>query len=236
MKSRIVVSMVVCLALAGSVSAYNGSRDFTNTFSEPFMTNWDEYAPGAYNGGGQYVLTDAEGILRYIDEGSFTATIDIVDIDLATGDPSAGDAGYLSLLLYDTGYRLHASMVNANDGNGDRLDFLGDRGSGYEYWASTPQTEIDSLSLKYEFNAIANTISVWAAINGGEMVNYIDNQISHDLGNGPMLEQIYAAEHYASGNNTPGSPTFSLDHYNIVPEPATMLMLGLGGLLIRRKR
>lgn len=212
-KNCFLIAVLMCLA--GSASAYIGSRDFTDNFDGPAMTNWDQYAPGAYNGAGQYVLTDAEGILRYIDEGAYAATLDVTDIDLATGNFAAGDAGYFSVLLHDGGYRLQVSIVNANDGTGDHMAFLGDRGAGYELWSNHSVGNLSSLSLKYAWDPAANTISVWAAVNGGAMTLYVDNQISYAGGSGAMLEQIYAAEYYTSGNNTPGSPSFALDNYSI---------------------
>ncbi len=223
MERVFVISLVACLCLVGSVSAYSGSRVLTDTFDGPDMTTWDQYAPGAYNGTGQYVLSDAEGILRYIDAGPYTAIIDVTGIALATGDPGSGNAGYLSLLLYDTGYRLQISIVNANDGGGDVIAFLGDKGNGYELFGNYPVGNLTSLTLKYEWNPEANTISAWAAVNGGPMTLYVDNQISHTNGTGPMLEQINAAEYYSSGDNTPDSPSFALDHYEIVGPQVTIL-------------
>lgn len=101
--------------------------------------------------------------------------------------------------------------IYASDGafvGADNLDISTDPGV----------TLIDSVSTLYASVAIGS---------------YLTDTITLDLSTAGSSELFILFENFA-GNV--GEPWVAIDNISIVPEPATMILLGLGGLLLRRRR
>ena len=62
---------------------------------------------------------------------------------------------------------------------------------------------------------------------------YLTDTITLDLSTAGSGELFLRFENYAG---TVGEPWTAIDNVTIVPEPVTLALLGLGGLLLRRKR
>ena len=96
----------------------------------------------------------------------------------------------------------------------------------------------------------------WVNVGGGSVVNLYGGEIADSLGaSGSSVVNIYGsafAYDALGGQSSRGQITglsldgteFAIDlytvdtypHINFVPEPATVVLLGLGGLLVRRRR
>jgi hypothetical protein len=76
---------------------------------------------------------------------------------------------------------------------------------------------------------LVDSVSVMNNVASGA---YITQNVTLDLSNAGSGELFLRFVNYAG---TVGEPWTAIDNVSIVPEPATMLLLGLGGLLLKRR-
>ena len=95
----------------------------------------------------------------------------------------------------------------------------------------TTTTDIDFRVTYAE--TMGGMSSSWLAesrLNNGSWVTHLNLDVGVRPLDGTAFSKVWMA-------NAPAEASMDLDNYNIVPEPATVMLLGLGGLaLIRRRR
>ena len=92
---------------------------------------------------------------------------------------------------------------------------------------------------KLGITRVGDTMSAWIDRGSGPILL---GSLSSTEFLGPMKFQIYAAQVPSPNSDRPSTAidvrfdNFSLTANTIIPEPATLLLLGLGGLVLRRRR
>jgi len=231
MKRTLMVGLVLCLAAAASAvvidkvqvkQTYGASAAYT-------------YADGnlQWSGGaGGYIFTEGGNFIGFDD-----AVIN-ADFDLASDDSSGGVAkarfnlvGSWSVSLYRASNPVVIITGNMNSGGG----------FGSKYWEE--ETGLERLDGK----AWVNIVSFWAdpawvadeivpvyGLDGitwdDDLVAGLDSDVTLNPGTGDLLNY---GQNYSSSDGL--TVTLFSDQSQVVPEPMTMLLLGLGAVLLRKK-
>jgi hypothetical protein len=98
-----------------------------------------------------------------------------------------------------------------------------------------------SLDLTLTWDDTARTFTMDWSANGGSESDIWTSSAMFDASTSEREERIHAdgglwdaeLEAYVPGD---WNPTFALDSYSLIPEPATIALLGLGGLALLRRR
>lgn len=234
MKKSILCLSVLVLVLS---PVYGGVTQFTDTFTSGPMTNWTEYIAGTYNGAGQYVLSDNDYIYRVMydtpGDDSYKVSMDISSINMGHS-PLGGSSGagtWFNYVMYSAGtYDLHIMAENVATFPGRENTTLN-----YGLWGAWDYTEtigkLTSLSLEIAFDNSAMKYTISRAVNGGAM-----QQVAIHASAGGVND--YKVEYMYAGRTTTfdGDPQIALDNYTITPEPATLMLIGLGGLVLRIRK
>ncbi len=195
----------------------------------------------------QYTATDGKldwsgGGFNYIytESGQFW-TFDSADLGVQfsrySDDSSGGVAkarfdllGSWSVSMYKDSYGTDAVVIISGNMNGGG-------GFGGRYW------EEESSDEAFEGKAWLNIVSVWAdsdwlaaEVDGtlqwdDDLIAGLETDVDLDAGIGDLTN--YSID-YTAGNGL--TATLWADQGKVVPEPATMILLGLGGLLLRKRR
>ncbi|MHC4290438.1 MAG: PEP-CTERM sorting domain-containing protein [Planctomycetota bacterium] len=96
--------------------------------------------------------------------------------------------------------------------------------------ASLYSISIDDIEVT-ELNAAYNSSAFIAALDVGSLVDFV--LTLNRVGGSPLANMILAGE---NANDPENSDSRSLSGSMAIPEPATMALLALGGLLIRKRK
>jgi hypothetical protein len=233
MKRIVMVGLVLCLAAAASADLIDRVQVKQTYGASAAYT----YADGnlQWSGGaGGYIFTEGGSFIGFDD-----AVID-ADFDLSSDDSSGGVAkarfnlvSPWSVSLYRTGYVDPVVIISGNMNSGG--------GFGSKYWEE--ETGYERLDGK----AWVNIVSFWAdpawvlaevvpvcGVDGitwdEDLIAGLDSDVTLNPGTGDLLNY---GQNYTSSDGL--TLTLFSDQSQVVPEPMTMLLLGLGAVLLRKK-
>ena len=235
MKKLIFVVGVLCIgAMAQAVMIEQIQIEQTTGATAQYT-----YADGQLDWGGggfTYLYTEGGGFFTFD-----SADLD-VNFDLSSDDSAGGTAKARFDLVGNWTFSLYSDVYGINPVVTIGGDLNTGGGFGGKYWEE--ETGYEALDGK----AWVNVNSVWADptwylnevtnVYGFESIGWdtdgvagLDSDITLNAGTGDLLDY---GQDYTSNNGL--TVTLWADQTLVVPEPATMVLLGLGSLLALRKR
>jgi hypothetical protein len=233
MRNTIIVGMVLCLVVAAPAVLIDKVQIEQTSGVSAAYTYTDgnlQWSGGAFS----YIYTEGGGFFSF-DSANISADFDLSSDDSAGGTAKARFdlAGTWSVSLYKDGYTGAVVIITGNMNNGG--------GFGSKYWEA--ETGYERLDGK----AWVNIGSFWAdaawvtneVLGGGydgltwdeDLIAGLDSDVTLNAGTGNI-------DNYGQDYNSDNGLTLTLfsDQNQVVPEPMTMLLLGLGAVLLRKKK
>jgi hypothetical protein len=230
-----VVSLLSTLLAGHACASLFFTEDFSGTTLDPAWSQLGD--PGGHtglNGSGQYIMSDAHGApgteLRRSTGGSpssFDANIDVAlspFLDPNTGTDFKwrffGPDGFVEVVLNS----FNDIRVFSNHAQGNVGGPLSLTGEGF--------ADGETLNLSLSYSLGTDTFDVEYGFNGGATTN-----LATYTGAGDFYTNWTDVQMFKFGADG-GNASAALDSYNIVPEPATTALCGIGAvalLLLRRR-
>ena len=225
----------LCLMLAGSASAL--VTTFIDDFGGPAGTldpGWTDNGPSptTYNGAGvasyNSVIDDQWSISHDIGTGDWQATLSMNNFLTAgfsqfylhLNDPT-GSTGQ------QIGFKTWANVIYVE--NIDAVTFAGP-------WVTDAlaASAVTSFDMVVDYTQATGDLSMNYQFNGGAVQNLLATYAPA----GDALRNLeIRTTMWGTTYNAGGLSTTDLDYFSVVaPEPATIALLGLGGILLRRRR
>lgn len=196
------------------------TEDFTD--STGFLFTGNPPPGGIFNGSGQFEQTGADQIFRVGQAGDAFVQM---DMDITVELNASWVIWTYQLVDNVLGTRFQMWLQKGAIDVTDNVWLYMNDGTTTTAWTSLGA--VTEFAFEYDWVEATGAYNVSYAANGGAMTPwYSDTGVVG--GTSVPVEYMYAG----------GAGVAGLDNYSVgvIPEPATMLLLGLGGLMIRRKR
>jgi hypothetical protein len=253
------IVLMLCLMLTGSASAVVVySTDFDgNPGDDPLADGyfaWTTGTTGDYTGTGHYSLhsavnTDYDGLGYNIYAGDFTSEIHLDNYSASTGPTddvnweytefiwnTYDDNGYISLQITNWGGDMYFKALEWSNTNG---------WVNYVQPIVTDSVSIGSLDLRETWtdDPTPGKTGTWVFeynLNdtGWTLWHTITSDLYEDEASALRWGQFYVAgyQNWGAPYDVVSEISVDVDYYSVVPEPVTSVLLGLGGLVLLRRR
>jgi hypothetical protein len=231
---RLVLVLLILLAVSPSgYAVVPYSEDFNYDFgTDPGVLEWDVDSGDPYfNGSGQWVMEGTgDGMNRGVGGGHFVMEVEWSSVNMA---PEGQDWSVFHYSFEHNGAEDQWFDVNLDSwwDEGENTSIYIDAysstegGNVYDEYIGA----LSSMTLKIEWSEASDEYSLYRSVNGGAMSLMVTIG-GYDASSESRVESFWADSHTEA-------LSVEFDNYNMVPEPVTILLLGLGGLgLIHRKR
>lgn len=236
------MKMATCFTTAALVLAVPafGATVSLEADADTYLPGLTPDTPGGTDADNELILgsnaAPYNGLVRFDDFSSLglgageTVVVNSVTLTLSnrTGG-SQGGTGVYGLTLSDYGFNFVENVATFNDPDGDGSNATGDTTAGGTAGTSlsTAASTGNGAGLTATFGtSAAFAADVQTAINSGGSLNYL---ITTDATGQNFVR-------FADNNTTTAAgPSLNID-YTVVPEPGSLALLGLGGLLVARRR
>jgi hypothetical protein len=234
MRHAVIVGLVLCLVAAAPAALIIDKVQIEQTSGASaaytYVDGNLQWSGGAFS----YIYTEGGNFFSF-DSASINANFDLASDDSAGGVAKARFDlfGSWSVSLYKAGYTGAVVIITGTMNNGG--------GFGSKYWEA--ETGYERLDGK----AWVNIGSFWAdatwvanevlpvSFDGltwdEDLIAGLDSDVSLNAGTGDINS-------YGQNYNSDNGLTLTLfsDQSQVIPEPATMMLLGLGAVLLRKKK
>lgn len=231
-KMLILVAMVALV----SVPSFAALNLYAENFDGP-THDWTANPDGAFNGDGTFNLDTSDHLYRNAGSGGdWSMNLDAVNVDLSTA--LVGQYNFFKYEMHDIlasdGSDKWFTVFLQNSNFSDDIQrmhlvvntYAGNVYSGFV----TVGGVLNDFDIQVDYNEALGEITVLRSINGGSMDAVVT---AGGFGvSSAWWEHIFVQNQ----GNPAGEPSVDLDSYSFVPEPATMALLGLGGLVLRKRR
>jgi hypothetical protein len=264
-KVQLILALIAVMGLSSAAYALDQySDDFDGPDFET-SGKWSTWGSATFNGSGQYVLaamaTDdgyvadiyqGDGMYRTIGAGDFVMELSvskvdqqvsgggwkvffmkIIDgtIDTGSGGQSMSGTEFIQPNL-DTWWNTNTEWGPLGENGSVYVDAEGTGSDFYSYFIGTI-TDFD-MTLTWD-EATGEFTLDWSANSDAYSDSWTsDADFSASTAN--RMELFYVDASPTDDPYYPHSMTVELDSYNLTPEPATIALLGLGGLVLLRRR
>ena len=264
-KVQLILALIALMGLSSAAYALNEySDDFDGPGFET-AGKWTEWGNPAFNGSGQYVQTSlttgdgyeadvlqGDGIYRTIGAGDFVMNLSLSSVDM--DPPNGGWRVYFMKVIdgavtagtgQDWDYTEYIqpnldSWFNTNTewgalGENTTLwvDAEAAQWSGYSSYSLGEVTDFE-LQLIWDEPTKEFTLN-WSANDGDESGSWTSDS-GYSASTANRTELFYVDASMADHAYYVNAMAIELDSYNLTPEPATIALLGLGGLALLRRR
>ncbi|HUO08150.1 MAG TPA: PEP-CTERM sorting domain-containing protein [Phycisphaerae bacterium] len=240
----------LCISLALGIAA---SAQWAHATIIPFTDNFASGpldasfslvgSGGAYNGTGQYVITDTEtgtgtiaGLQRTIGVGDFRARLDAVNIT----STASGNFVYYWQIRDAASFAAPGIAVGLGLGSPNMLTtFLFDSsGNITQQWqtALPSGTLPENLDLSITWRGAPSGGGQWDELydtSGGTPTTEFNGGPFHDTYDAQPTRTMYA---FIDEYGTTGTASAGLDYFSIVPEPTSLATLSIGALALLARR
>jgi len=264
-KVQLILALIAVMGLSSAGYALNTySDDFDGpAFETPGA--WSTWGSPAFNGSGQYVLTSmtsaegytpdiyqGDGMYRTIGAGDF-----VMDLSLSSVNMSPGGGGWRVFFMkvidgtIDTGsggqsisgteyiqpnidswFCMNTEWGPIGENTTLWVDAEGAQWDGYSYFIGAI-TDFD-MTLTWDESAGEFTLD-WSA-NSGAVSGSWTSDADFSASTANRMELFYVDASMADHSYYANSMAIEMDSYSLTPEPATIALLGLGGLVLLRRR
>jgi hypothetical protein len=231
---QLVLVGVMCAAVASTAAAVVA---YSEDFNYDAGTGWDvlewevDGGDPYFNGSGQWVMEGpGDGMNRGVEGGDFVMNVEWSTVNMAPENQGWSVFWYSFDHNGDQGQYYMFNMDSWYDGSSEQTGLYIDAFSstvGGNVYAEDIGV-LTSLELQVEYDSSAGTYSFSRAVNGGAMTAMctIDG---YDAPDDTRVEAFWA-------DSETSDLSVEFDNYGMVPEPATLALLSLGGIALIRRR
>ena len=234
------VVMVLVLLLTVCVPSFAISlQNYEENFDGP-THDWAVVKDGSFNGDGTFNMDTVDGadhIYRNCGNGGdWSVNLDAVNLDLSTDS---------EMLFNFYKYEIHGIQADSSDrwmvvflqsskytDGIERMHLVVNTygGNVYSEFINVTGT-LSAFDIQLDYDEVAEAITVSRAIDGASMAPVVTAP-----GFSPAVNDWWEHIMVQNQGNPAGEPSVDLDYYSFVPEPASITLLLLGAIAVRKRR